>query len=63
MDKAMLEKLIIALMDKTFERLEVKDRVQDVNIYLGHLSFISATITDGTSSRNGTWTVTAEEER
>ena len=63
MDNTILEQLITALMDKTFERLQVKDRVEQVNICLGTPLGIHVTIVDGTSSRGGTWNITVEEER
>lgn len=62
MDSTILERLIATLMDKTFERLQVKDRVEQVTICVGDPLFLHATITDGTSSRGSTWTVTATEQ-
>jgi hypothetical protein len=61
MDSTILEQLIATLMDKTFERLQVKDRVEQVTIWVGDPLGVQATITDGTSSRGSTWTVTATE--
>lgn len=63
MDKAILEQLITDLMDKTFERLQIKDRVEQVSICLGEPLSIQATIKDGTSSRDGTWSLWVEEKR
>ena len=62
MDSTILEKLITTLMDKTFERLQVKDRVEQVTICVDEPLFLQATIKDGTSSRDSTWTVTATEQ-
>lgn len=62
MDSTILEKLITTLMDKTFERLQVKDRVEQVTICVDDPLFLQATIKDGTSSRGSTWTVTATEQ-
>jgi hypothetical protein len=62
MDSTILEQLITTLMDKTFERLQVKDRVEQVTICLGNPLGVQATIKDGMSSRGSTWTVTATEQ-
>jgi hypothetical protein len=62
MDNTILEQLITTLLDKTFERLQVKDRVESVTICAGHPLSVQATITDGTSSRGSTWTITATEQ-
>lgn len=59
-DKACVEQLMAALLDQVFERLQVKDRVERVHIFLEEPLGIEATIRDETS-RGGLWTVSAEE--